>query len=149
MSWYLHHINCSIHTHKCVSLASTYIAPQFQWLTTTQEIQIYFEGDFTDPAPDGHEVLVWPKNGMLHSNATALSHYFPLSTLNATVAGLLPNTEYFLYVRANGTHFANNQGAWVGREVRTRPLGMLLHDCALVAIPAWPMFLYCTMHLMC
>ena len=105
----------------CISLS---LGPQFQWLTTTQEVQIYFQQDyFTGPAPDGHEVLVWPKNGASHSNATALSHYFPLSTLNATVAGLLPNTEYFLYVRANGTHFANNQGAWVGREVRTRPFG--------------------------
>ena len=96
-------------------------------------IQIYFQQDyFTGPAPDGHEVLVWPKNGASHSNATALSHYFPLSTLNATVAGLLPNTEYFLYVRANGTHYANNPGAWVGREVRTRPLGMLVHCCRLL-----------------
>ena len=107
----------------CISLS---LVPQFQWLTTTQEIQIHFQQDyFTGPAPDGHEVLVWPKNGASHSTATALSHYFPLSTLNATVAGLLPNTEYFLYVRANGTHFANNQGAWVVREVRTRPLRKL------------------------
>ena len=75
----------------CISLL---LAPQFQWLTTTQEVQMYFQQDyFTGPAPDGHEVLVWPKNGAPHSTATALSHYFPLSTLNATVAGLLPNTE--------------------------------------------------------
>ena len=97
---------------------------------------MHFQQDyFTGPAPDGHEVLVWPKNGAPHSNTTALSHYSPLSALNATVAGLLPNTEYFLYVRANGTHSANNQGAWVGREVRTRPLGMLVHDCAFLSTP--------------
>ena len=114
-------VHVAVLTLLCISLS---LAPQFQWLTTTHELQIYFLQDyFTGPAPNRHEVLVWPKNVQSHSNATALSHYFPLSTLNATVAGLLPNTEYFLYVRANGTHFANNQGAWVGREVRTRPLG--------------------------
>ncbi len=101
------------------------LAPQFQWLTTAETIQIYFQADyFTGPAPDGHEVLVWQKTGAAPpSAAPALSHYFPLSTLNATVEELLPSTEYFLYVRANGTHSANNQGSWVRREVKTRPLG--------------------------
>ena len=104
---------------------SSSLAPQFQWLTTAEVIQISFQEDyFTGPAPDGHEVLVWQKNEAAHSTTTTLSHYFPVSSLNATVEGLLPNTEYFLYVRANGTHFANNQGSWVGREVKTRPLGM-------------------------
>ena len=104
------------------------LAPQFQWLTTAETIQIHFQADyFTGPAPDGHEVQVWEKTGAASpSTTTALSHYFPLSTLNATVEGLLPNTEYFLYVRANGTHFANNQGSWVRREVKTRPLGKSL-----------------------
>ena len=104
---------------------SSSLAPQFQWLTTAEVIQISFQEDYyTGPAPDGHEVLVWQKNEASNSTTTTLSHYFPVSTLNATVEGLLPSTEYFLYVRANGTHFANNQGSWVGREIKTRPLGM-------------------------
>ena len=124
------------------------LAPQFQWLTTAETIQIHFQADyFTGPSPDGHEVLVWPKNGAASpSNPPALSHYFPLSTLNATVEGLLPSTEYFLYVRANGTHFANNQGSWVRREVKTRPLGkplaklVLLHTNACAADISIPLY---------
>ena len=121
------------------------LAPQFQWLTTAETIQIHFQADyFTGPAPDGHEVLVWERNGAASppTTATALSHYFPLSTLNATVEGLLPSTEYFLYVRANGTHFANNQGSWVRREVKTRPLGKPLAKLVLLHTQMYVQLIY-------
>ena len=119
--------------HWCICTTLSSLAPQFHWLTTAKAIQIYFQADyFTGPTPDGHEVLVWPKTVASPSTASALSHYFPLSTLNATVEGLLPSTEYFLYVRVNGTHFANNQGSWVRREAKTRAPGMPLHDGTLL-----------------
>ena len=124
------------------------LAPQFWWVTTAEAIHIHFQAEyFTGPAPDGHEVLVWQKNGASHSAKPTLSHYFPVSTLNATVEGLLPSTEYFLYVRANGTHFANNQGSWVVTEIKTQPPGMPLCMGIIVSIYSYrDIFLKCALN---
>ena len=106
-----------------------FIVPQFRWFASAEALQIFFQEDYyTGPAPDGHEVLVWQRNGTTNSTTAALSRYFPVSILNATVEGLLPSTEHFLYLLANGTHFANNQGSWVVRVVKTRLLGMPLYS---------------------
>ena len=100
----------------------------FNVTVSTTSLTFHFKPNYYSAGspPHGHEIVVWAVNE--GSGPGPFSHYFELSVLEAVVKNLQPGTYYTLYVRANGTHFANNQGRWTAQSVTSLPVGGCMHS---------------------
>ena len=106
----------------------TYTVPMFNVTVGTTTLTLHFKPNYYSAGspPHGHEIVVWAVNE--GTGPGPFSHYFKLSVLEAVVKNLQPGTNYTLYVRANGTHIATNQGRWTAQSVRSLPVGGCRHS---------------------
>ena len=110
------------------SILHVHTVPVFSVTVGPTSLALHFKPNYYSAGspPHGHEVVVWAVNE--GTGPGPFSHYFKLSVLEAVVKNLQPGTNYTLYVRANGTHFATNQGRWTAQSLRSLPVGGCMHS---------------------